>query len=320
MAKDIEAAAAAEGGEYMAKDYSDPQQAPLIDAEELTKWSLYRAVIAEFVATLLFLYITCHGHRVSLVRAVLYIVAQSLGAICGVGLVKGFQSAFYVRYGGGANELSDGYSKGTGLAAEIIGTFVLVYTVFSATDPKRNARDSHVPSDPGANAADAACSGLGISGIAWAFGGMIFILVYCTAGVSGGHINPAVTFGLFLARKVSLVRAVLYIVAQSLGAICGVGLVKGFQSAFYVRYGGGANELSDGYSKGTGLAAEIIGTFVLVYTVFSATDPKRNARDSHVPWIFWVGPLIGAAIAAAYHQYVLRASAAKLGSSSSFRG
>jgi aquaporin PIP len=144
-----------------------------------------------------------------------------------------------------------------------------------------------------------------------------------------------------------------------------VGLVKGFQSAFYVRYGGGANGLSDGYSKGTGLAAEIIGTFVLVYTVFSATDPKRNARDSHVPvlaplpigfavfmvhlatipitgtginparslgaaviynndktwddhWIFWVGPFIGAAIAAAYHQYVLRASAAKLGSSASF--
>jgi hypothetical protein len=77
------------------------------------------------------------------------------------------------------------------------------------------------------------------------------VLVYCTADVSGGHINPAVTFGLFLASKVSLVRAVLYIVAQCLGAICGVGLVKGFQSAFYVRYGGGANELSSGYTKCT---------------------------------------------------------------------
>lgn len=100
---------------------------------------------------------------------------------------------------------------------------------------------------------------------------------------AGGHINPAVTFGLLLARKVSLVRAVLYIVAQCLGAICGCGLVKAFQKTYYVQYGGGANELSDGYSSGTGVAAEIIGTFVLVYTVFSATDPKRNARDSHVP-------------------------------------
>lgn len=99
---------------------------------------------------------------------------------------------------------------------------------------------------------------------------------------SGGHINPAVTFGLFLARKVSLIRAVLYMVVQSLGAIAGVALVKALNSS-YETYGGGANELSAGYSAGVGLSAEIIGTFVLVYTVFSATDPKRNARDSHVP-------------------------------------
>lgn len=91
------------------------------------------------------------------------------------------------------------------------------------------------------------------------------------------------TFGLFLARKVSLIRAVMYMVAQCLGAICGVGLVKAFQKSYYNRYEGGANYLNDGYSKGTGLGAEIIGTFVLVYTVFSATDPKRSARDSHVP-------------------------------------
>ena len=204
MAKDVEAAAE-QGGEFTAKDYTDPPPAPLIDIEELTKWSLYRAVIAEFIATLLFLYIT---------------------------------------------------------VATVIGY--------------KHQSDA-------ALSADAACSGVGILGIAWAFGGMIFILVYCTAGISGGHINPAVTLGLFLARKVSLVRALLYMIAQCLGAICGCGLIKGFQNAYYVRYGGGANELTTDYSKGTGLAAEIIGTFVLVYTVFSATDPKRSARDSHVP-------------------------------------
>ncbi|CAA0836492.1 Aquaporin PIP2-1 [Striga hermonthica] len=192
MAKDIEV-----GG---TRDYQDPPPAPLIDPEELGKWSLYRAVIAEFIATLLFLYVT---------------------------------------------------------VLTVIG-----YSSQSAADE---------------------CGGVGILGIAWAFGGMIFVLVYCTAGISGGHINPAVTFGLFLARKVSLIRAVLYIVAQCLGAICGCGLVKAFQESYYTRYGGGANSLSAGYSTGTGLAAEIIGTFVLVYTVFSATDPKRNARDSHVP-------------------------------------
>ncbi|KAK6152402.1 hypothetical protein DH2020_015037 [Rehmannia glutinosa] len=271
MGKDIEGGAI----EYAARDYQDPPPAPLIDPAELGQWSFYRAIIAEFIATLLFLYVT---------------------------------------------------------ALTVIG-----YKSQSAADE---------------------CGGVGILGIAWAFGGMIFVLVYCTAGISGGHINPAVTFGLFLARKVSLVRAVLYMVAQCLGAICGCGLVKAFQKAYYVRYGGGANELAAGYSTGTGLAAEIIGTFVLVYTVFSATDPKRNARDSHVPvlaplpigfavfmvhlatipitgtginparsfgaavifgkdkawddqWIFWVGPFIGAAIAAIYHQYILRAGAVK---------
>ncbi|XP_023543139.1 aquaporin PIP2-2-like [Cucurbita pepo subsp. pepo] len=273
MSKDLEA------GGFATKDYQDPPPAPLIDADEFTQWSFYRAIIAEFVATLLFLYVT-------------------------VLTVIGYSNQSDIKNGGQI------------------------------------------------------CGGVGILGIAWAFGGMIFVLVYCTAGISGGHINPAVTFGLFLARKVSLVRAVLYMAAQCLGAICGCALVKSFQKAHYSEYGGGANSLADGYSTGTGLAAEIIGTFVLVYTVFSATDPKRNARDSHVPvlaplpigfavfmvhlatipitgtginparsfgaavifnkdkpwddqWIFWVGPFIGAAIAAIYHQIILRAGAVK---------
>jgi aquaporin PIP len=102
--------------------------------------------------------------------------------------------------------------------------------------------------------------------------------------VIGGHINPAVTFGLFLARKLSLTRAIFYIVMQCLGAICGAGVVKGFEgNARYELFKGGANFVNPGYTKGDGLGAEIVGTFVLVYTVFSATDAKRNARDSHVP-------------------------------------
>ena len=199
------------------------------------------------------------------------------------------------------------------------------------------------------------CSTVGIQGIAWSFGGMIFALVYCTAGISGGHINPAVTFGLLLARKLSLTRAVFYMVMQCLGAICGAAVVRGFEGTTqYDLLGGGANSVNHGYTKGDGLGAEIVGTFVLVYTVFSATDAKRSARDSHVPilaplpigfavflvhlatipitgtginparslgaaivfnkdrgwddhWIFWVGPFIGAALAALYHTVVIRA-------------
>lgn len=101
---------------------------------------------------------------------------------------------------------------------------------------------------------------------------------------AGGHINPAVTFGLFLARKLSLTRAVFYIIMQTLGAIAGAAVVKGFEkSRTFEMLGGGANSVAHGYTKGSGLGAEIVGTFVLVYTVFSATDAKRSARDSHVP-------------------------------------
>ncbi|CAN6293217.1 unnamed protein product [Urochloa humidicola] len=266
------------GGEPSDKDYADPPPQPVMAASELRRWSLYRAAIAEFVATLLFLYVT---------------------------------------------------------VATVIGY-------------KRQAE-----SDP------SGCGGIGVLGIAWAFGGMIFLLVYCTAGISGGHINPAVTFALLLARKVSVPRAALYVAAQCLGAVCGAGIVRAIHSpGSFERHGGGANAVGDGYGRGTGLVAEVVGTFVLVYTVFSATDAKRNARDSHIPvlaplpigfavfvvhlatipvtgtginparsfgaavvynkatawhdqWIFWVGPLIGAAMATLYHEHVLRASAIK---------
>ncbi|XP_054779276.1 probable aquaporin PIP2-8 [Prosopis cineraria] len=255
------------------KDYADPPPAPLFDLAELKLWSFYRDLVAEFVATLLFLYIS---------------VATAIGH----------------------------------------------------------------------NKQSSPCDGVSILGVAWAFGGMIFVLVYCTAGISGGHISPAVTFGLFLARKVSLIRAVAYMAAQCLGAICGVGLVKAIMKHSCESLGGGANSVSAGYGEGTALGAEIIGTFVLVYTVFSATDPKRTSRDSHVPvlaplpigfavfvvhlatipvtgtgvnparsfgaaviynnrevwddhWIFWVGPFVGAMAAAAYHQCIVRAAAVK---------
>jgi aquaporin PIP len=96
-------------------------------------------------------------------------------------------------------------------------------------------------------------------------------------------VNPAVTLGLLLGRKVTLLRALLYMVSQCLGAVCGAGLVKAFQVSSFDRLGGGVNFVHPGYSIGSGLGAEILGTFFLVFTVFSATDPKRNARDSHIP-------------------------------------
>ncbi|KAJ0672393.1 putative major intrinsic protein [Helianthus annuus] len=173
------------------KDYKEPPPAPLFEPGELSSWSFYRAGIAEFIATFLFLYIS---------------------VLTVMGVVK---------------------------------------------SPTK-------------------CGTVGIQGIAWAFGGMIFALVYCTAGISGGHINPAVTFGLLLARKLSLTRAVFYMVMQCLGAICGAGVVKGFMGKNeFNTLGGGANSVAHGYTKGSGLGAEIVGTFVLVYTSFRPLMPRE---------------------------------------------
>ncbi|KAI3729335.1 hypothetical protein L6452_17991 [Arctium lappa] len=96
----------------------------------------------------------------------------------------------------------------------------------------------------------------------------------------GGVGSLGITSSSFIALPVILPRAVM---SCTLWLNAWVQSVKSFQKTYYHNYSGGANELADGYSKGTGLGAEMIGTFVLVYTVFSATDPKRNASDSHVP-------------------------------------
>eukprot|EP00253_Pinus_taeda_P017480 PITA_17480 len=216
--------------------------------------------------------------------------------------------------------------------AEFVATLLFLYITLTTVFEKKRSKGT--------------CGGVGLLGEASAFGGMISVLAYCISAIS------AVTFALFLAGKVSLPRALAYIVAQFLGALCRTALVRGMQGSFYVSTGGGSNSVSTGYSKGTALLAEIIGTFVLVYTVFSTADPKRKARHSHIPvlapipiglavflvhlatipitgtginparsfgpaviyghkkslddLIFWVGPLIGAAVVVVCHQYILR--------------
>lgn len=109
-----------------------------------------------------------------------------------------------------------------------------------------------------------------------------FHLFLFVCWIVGGHINPAVSFGLLVARKITAVRAVAYMVSQCLGAICGAALVKAVMRHPYSTLGGGANSVAPGYSKGTALGAEIIGTFILMFTVLSAIDVERRAHDSFV--------------------------------------
>ncbi|PHT63656.1 Aquaporin PIP1-1 [Capsicum annuum] len=88
-------------------------------------------------------------------------------------------------------------------------------------------------------------------GIAWAFG--------------GGHINPGVNIWSVSGKEIVPIQGtVLHCDAMSWCNLC-------------------ANDVSRGYTKGDGLGAEIIGTFVLACCVLCAADAKRNARDFHVP-------------------------------------
>ncbi|KAG5557933.1 hypothetical protein RHGRI_007997 [Rhododendron griersonianum] len=168
---------AAQGGD---RDYSEPPPSPLFELEELTSWSFYRAGIAEFMATLLFLYI---------------LVMTCLGAICGAGIAKRLETrGRYEPLGGATNVVQPGYTKGVGLAAEIVGTFIL----------------APVP-----------------------IGFAVFVVHLATIPITGTGINPARSFG----------AAVIY----------------------------------------------------------------NRSHAWHDHWIFWVGPFVGAALAALYHQVVIRA-------------
>lgn len=177
--------------------------------------------------------------------------------------------------------------------------------------------------------------------IALAHGLTIALLVTATAHVSGGHINPAVTFGAFIAGKISLIKGAMYVVAQLVGAVVGALLLTAIIPPD-AQGNLGAHGLGSGITVEGGLITEIILTFALVFVVFAtAMDPKGltqlaplaigfvivvdhlfgvpvtgagmnparsfgpalvgGAWDNH--WIYWVGPLIGGALAALVYEF-----------------
>jgi aquaporin PIP len=122
--------------------------------------------------------------------------------------------------------------------------------------------------------------------IAMNFGIGIVVLLYCIAGISGGHLNPAVTFFLFVIKKTTAFRAFLYISVQFLGAIMGAFIL--WASTSDAGYGQpalnlGANSLAESLSGGQGLLLEVMETMLLCLTVFftevrvgGPTDGKPN--------------------------------------------
>jgi aquaporin Z len=147
--------------------------------------------------------------------------------------------------------------------AEMVGTFVLVFG--------------------GVGSAVLAGSHIGFLGVSFAFGLSLLAMVYTIGPISGCHINPAVTLGVLMAKKIGAKDAGAYVVAQIVGAIIASGVIlfvaRGAAAGYDVAAAGlGANGFGahspEGYSLGAALVAEIVLTMFLVLTVLGSTDIK----------------------------------------------
>jgi aquaporin Z len=167
--------------------------------------------------------------------------------------------------------------------AELIGTFTLVLggcgsAVLAAAFPYDN---------PAANPL-----GLGFLGVALAFGLTLLTMAYTIGHISGCHINPAVSFGLWAGGKFPGSSLLPYIAAQVIGAVMAGGVVKliasgrpGFELA-------GSNPLATngfgahspgGYGFAAALVTEVLLTFIFLLVILGATDRLAPSGFAGVP-------------------------------------
>jgi aquaporin Z len=123
--------------------------------------------------------------------------------------------------------------------------------------------------------------GIGFVGVALAFGLTVLTMVYALGHVSGGHLNPAVTLGLWAGGRFKASEIIPYIVSQVLGAIAAAGvlyLIASGQSSFDVSNGFAANgygEHSPGlYSLSSGFITEVVMTFMFILIILGSTDSR----------------------------------------------
>jgi aquaporin Z len=147
--------------------------------------------------------------------------------------------------------------------AEAIGTFVLVFG--------------------GVGSAVLAGDKIGNVGVSLAFGLSLLVMVYSIGPISGCHVNPAVTIGMLVARKIGVGDAAFYVIAQCMGAMIASGFIFLLASGAVPGYdpsitGMGANGFGlhspGNFSLFACFVGEAILTAFLVFTVLGATDVK----------------------------------------------
>jgi aquaporin Z len=156
--------------------------------------------------------------------------------------------------------------------AEMVGTFVLVFG--------------------GCGSAVLAGEQIGFVGVSIAFGLTLLAMAYAIGHISGCHINPAVTIGLLISKKMDARDVVGYIVAQIIGGILAAGLLLAIAKGVAVGYdptltGFAANGYGDHspghYNLISAFLAEVILTFFLMFTVLGATDIKAPVGFAGIP-------------------------------------
>ena len=123
--------------------------------------------------------------------------------------------------------------------------------------------------------------GIGFLGVAFAFGLTVLTMAYAIGHISGCHLNPAVTIGLWAGKRFPARDIVPYVVVQVIGAIIGAGIlfvIANGQPGFNVTNGFAANgyaEHSPGnYSLAACLVAEVVLTFMFLMIILGATDGR----------------------------------------------
>ena len=151
--------------------------------------------------------------------------------------------------------------------SEMIGTMVLVLmgcgaAVFAGSAPETLQ------------------TGVGTLGVALAFGLSVVAMAYTIGGVSGCHINPAITFGVWLSGRMSGKDAAMYMLFQVFGAIIGSALLYALASTGDTAgvTMTGANSFGED-ERFQAFLAEMIFTFIFVLVVLGATDPKKGAGN-----------------------------------------
>lgn len=160
------------------------------------------------------------------------------------------------------------YSKPQKLVAEFVGAFAVIF--FGA---------GSICADQFLRTSSNGQIGLGLLGIALAYGLAISIMVTSLGHISGGHFNPAITIGFWVTRKLSTFDTVAYWIAQLAGGVTAAYILRRLPVDVWGPVQLGTPDLASGISRTNGMIFEGIMTFFLVFVVFATAVDERGAFD-----------------------------------------